>query len=143
MVTEMKKYRVVKSQLRNERKEGEIELEIRFDYKCDSPDESSEDTNCSLCMKIYDRNHHTSIESSPIYISIEFEATFAGSSENKDELSNETFRLLYPFVQAYIVQLTSGAGMQPLRIPYIPLASIRAKATKKKATNKPKQTVKA
>lgn len=52
------------------------------------------------------------------FLSVEFHGVFSVDEElEPDALSNETYKLLYPHLQAYISSVTALSGIPPLRLP--------------------------
>lgn len=52
------------------------------------------------------------------YLSIEFHGVFYVDEDlEADAVSNETYKLLYPHLQAYVSSVTALSGIPPLRLP--------------------------
>lgn len=125
MAIEMQGFRIKSAQLRNEQRAGKTELEIRYDYKCDVSENKPHEIQCFLHLQVYAQENNTAIDQSPLYISAEVAAKLASTDTIKsEEASSEALRLLFPFVQAYIVQLTASSNMPPLYLPYSSIIGI-------------------
>lgn len=114
----MQGFRIKNARLKNESLTDQMDLEITYNYSCDVSEEEPRRAQCILNLQVYTKENAGEAEKSPLYISAEFLADFTAEDKmTADDVSPETLRLLFPFVQSYIVQLTTSAFMPPLYLP--------------------------
>lgn len=134
MNIKMQGFRIKDSRLKNESMTNQMDLEISYHYSCDIPEDKPTQAHCILNLQVYPKENAGEAEKSSFYISAEFLADFTADGKMiADDASPETLRLLFPFVQSYIVQLTTSANMPPL---YLPDFSINDTIAKKQSQAK-------
>lgn len=142
MSIEIKKHYVTHSLLKNLLKEQKVSIEIGMKYETDYVKNETVDKTIGKLMIIVNSNEGLEdAKDSSLYITVTMIGEFyiSDNSFTEDEIETQTLSVLYPLMNAYIVQLTTNAYLPPLYLPSVDSFSEESPAIEAKRRSKAKK----